>query len=134
MTTTRKPARGQPAARAAVAMGKATPAREPAREALTRERIARAALELIDAEGLEQCSMRRLGARLGVEAMALYHHFANKGELMDAVMDCLLDELELPPCDAMPPLERLRRFMESWRGVAIAHPPAYILMAGRRFN
>ena len=41
------------------------------REPLTRERIAQTALELIDEEGLENCSMRRLGARLGVEAMAL---------------------------------------------------------------
>jgi AcrR family transcriptional regulator len=104
------------------------------RDPLTRERIARAALELIDAEGLEHCSMRRLGARLGVEAMALYHHFAHKGELLDAVMDCLLDEIDLPPREAAPPMERLRRAMASWRAAAIAHPPAYILLAGRRFN
>jgi AcrR family transcriptional regulator len=135
MARARIPTRGKPAARArrrAVLASAAAP--ETAREPLSRERIARAALELIDAEGLEQCSMRRLGARLGVEAMALYHHFASKGELMDAVMDCLLDELELPPRDALAPLQRLRRFMESWRAVAIAHPPAYILLAGRRFN
>jgi AcrR family transcriptional regulator len=104
------------------------------REPLTRERIARAALELIDDEGLEACSMRRLGARLGVEGMALYHHFAHKGELMDAVMDCLLDEIDLPQRDAVLPLERLRRLLRSWRAVAVAHPPAFILLAGRRFN
>lgn len=109
-------------------------ARVPAPEPLTRERIVRAALELIDAEGLENCSMRRLGARLGVEAMALYHHLAHKGELLDGVMDCLLDEIDLPPRDAAPPMERLRRALKSWRAVAIAHPRAYILLAGRRFN
>ena len=47
------------------------------REPLSRERIAQAALALIDRVGVEGCSMRRLGAELGVEAMALYHHRAN---------------------------------------------------------
>jgi AcrR family transcriptional regulator len=109
--------------------------RDPApRAALTRDRIALAALALIDDEGLEGCSMRRLGARLGVEAMALYHHFPSKGELLDAVMDHLLDETELPPRGSAPPLERLRSFMRSYRGVAIHHPRAFILLAARRFN
>lgn len=118
-----------------VAPRRASGARAPApRGPLTRERIAQAALDLIDREGLEACSMRRLGAELGVEAMALYHHFAGKGELFDAVMDRLLDDVDLPPRGDVPPLERLRRAMRSWRAVAIAHPPAYILLAGRRFN
>jgi AcrR family transcriptional regulator len=101
---------------------------------LTRERIAQAALELIDEEGLENCSMRRLGARLGVEAMALYHHFAGKGELFDAVMDRLLEEVEVPPAGSMTGLQRLRRCISSWRAVALRHPHAFILLAGRRFN
>lgn len=103
------------------------------RLSLTRERIARAALELIDENGLDGCSMRQLGVRLGVEAMALYHHFPDKGELLDAVMDLLLDEVEVAPRDT-PPLERLRRCMQSYRGIAIRHPRAFILLATRRFN
>lgn len=110
--------------------GRARTARDP----LSRDRIADAALTLIDEEGLENCSMRRLGARLGVEAMALYHHFAGKGELMDAVMDRLLDEIDLPARESVAPLARLRRAVTSWRGVAIRHPRAYPLLAGRRFN
>lgn len=113
------------------------PHRKPARttrEPLSRERIAQVALELIDDEGLENCSMRRLGARLGVEAMALYHHFPAKGQLLDAVVDRLLDEMDLPPRDAEPPLERLRRAIVSWRAAATRHPPAYVLLAARRFN
>ena len=104
------------------------------REPLSRERIAQAALELIDEEGLDNCSMRRLGARLDVEAMALYHHFSNKGELLDAVMDRMVEELDLPPRGTLPPLERLRRCMASWRGAAIRHPRAFVVLAGRRFN
>lgn len=110
-----------------------THASEP-RTPLTRQRIAWGALELIDEAGLEHCSMRRLGSRLGVEAMALYHHFPGKGELLDAVMDCLLDEMDLPPRGDQPPLERLRRCIRSYRGIALRHPRAFILLAARRFN
>lgn len=111
---------------------KTSPSATPAREPLSRERIAREALKLIDEEGLEKCSMRRLGARLGVEAMALYHHFPSKGDLLDAVMDCLVAEVELPT--AGPPLERLRSSIRSYRACAIRHPPAFVLLAARRFN
>lgn len=105
-----------------------------ARGPLTRAAIADAALALIDAEGLEALSMRRLGAALGVEAMALYHHFASKGELLDAVQERLLDELDLPPRGSLPPLTRLRRMIASYRAIAVRHPPAFILLAARRFN
>ncbi len=105
-----------------------------ARGALTRAAIADAALALIDAEGLEALSMRRLGAALGVEAMALYHHFASKGELLDAVQERLLDELDLPPREGVAPLARLRRTITSYRAVAVRHPPAFALLAARRFN
>jgi len=101
---------------------------------LTREAVAEAALAQIDAKGLEGLSMRTLGAALGVEAMALYHHFPSKGELLDAVLERLLDEVELPPAGSMPPLDRLRRSVESYRQVAVRHPQAFILLAVRRFN
>lgn len=113
-----------------IAVATPTPPRQP----LTRERIADAALALIDEVGLEGFAMRPLGQRLGVEAMALYHHFPGKGELLDAVMDRLLDETELPPREAMPALDRLRRFVHSYRACAIRHPRAFLLLATRRFN
>jgi AcrR family transcriptional regulator len=56
------------------------------RPPLTRELIAEAALRLIDREGLAALTMRRVGAELGVEAMAIYHHIPNKESLVDAVM------------------------------------------------
>lgn len=101
---------------------------------LTRGVIVEAALAEIDAKGLERLSMRVLGAALGVEAMALYHHFPSKGELLDAVVERLLDEVNLPPAGAMPPVDRLRRCLESYRQVAVRHPQAFILLAVRRFN
>jgi AcrR family transcriptional regulator len=102
------------------------------RKPLSRRRIADEALTLIDEEGIEACSMRTLGRRLGVEAMAIYHHFKNKGELLDGVVERLVEELVLPESDA--PLERLRKNMCSFRAVAINHPRAFVLLAMRRFN
>ena len=78
--------------------------------------------------------MRRLGAALGVEAMALYHHFPTKGGLLDAVMDLMLDEQDLPPRGSVPPLDRVRRVMRSWWDTAVRHPRAFVLLAARRFN
>ena len=101
---------------------------------LTRESISATALQLIDKQGLEGLSMRRLGRELGVEAMAIYHHFKNKGELLEAVLERLLDEMEIPPRDRMPALDRLRVMFHSYRQLAVKHPNAFILLAYRRFN
>lgn len=64
---------------------------EAPREPLSRERIVAAALELIDDEGLDALTMRALGQRLGVEAMALYYYFPNKAALLEAVAAAGLD-------------------------------------------
>ncbi len=104
------------------------------REPLTRDRIVDAALQLVDSEGLEGLSMRRLGTALRVEAMAIYHHFANKGEVLDGVLERLVDEVVLPPKGSMPALERLRHFARSYRQMALRHPNAFILVPSRRFS
>ena len=92
------------------------------------------ALTLIDSLGLDGCSMRRIGQELGVEAMALYHHFKSKGELFDAVQELLIGEIELPDPASAPPLERIRLSMRSYRQIAVRHPRAFMLLAARRFN
>jgi AcrR family transcriptional regulator len=66
------------------------------REPLTRERVLHAALRLADEGGLESLSMRKLGQELGVEAMALYYHFANKDEVIDGIVDLVFAEIHLP--------------------------------------
>ncbi len=70
------------------------PKRRPA--ALSRDRIIDAALVLADRVGLEAVSMRRLGQQLGVEAMSLYNHVANKDAILDGIVDRVLAEVELP--------------------------------------
>lgn len=60
---------------------------------LSRERVCREALALVDEEGLAALSMRRLGARLGVEAMSLYRHVRDKADLLDAIHAAVLGDL-----------------------------------------
>src|SRR6059036_795279 len=62
------------------------------RARLTRDQVAAAALELLDREGLEALSMRRLAEELGVGTMTLYGYFRSKNELLDAVVDAAVAE------------------------------------------
>jgi AcrR family transcriptional regulator len=73
-----------------------TPATAEARLPLSRNRVLRAAVQLADAHGLEALSMRRLARELGVEAMSLYNHVANKDDLLDGIVDIAIAEIELP--------------------------------------
>jgi AcrR family transcriptional regulator len=88
---------------------------------LTRERVLDAAFAIADADGIEALSMRRLGQALGVEAMSLYNHVANKGELVAAMVDRVVNEFELP--DDEPPWdEAIRRCANSAHDVLLEHP------------
>jgi AcrR family transcriptional regulator len=80
--------------------GTSTTQQEQRRIPLTPERVLRTALELADQGGLESLSMRKLGQALGVEAMALYYHFANKERVLDGIVDLVFAEIELPEIGA----------------------------------
>jgi AcrR family transcriptional regulator len=73
-----------------------TAARLRGRQPLTRERVLDTALRLADQGGLEALSMRKLGQALGVEAMALYYHFANKERVLDGIVDLVFGEIDVP--------------------------------------
>lgn len=66
------------------------------RTPLKKEQIVRAAVKIADESGIEALSMRKLGTVLGVEAMALYHHFASKEVLIDYMVDSVHAEIEIP--------------------------------------
>jgi AcrR family transcriptional regulator len=66
------------------------------RRPLTKQRILEKAIAVADKDGIEALSMRKLGQALGVEAMSLYKHVANKGELVAAMVDSVVEEFELP--------------------------------------
>ena len=77
-------------------MATQTNKRTGARVPLTCERVLQSALGLADQGGIDSLSMRRLGQQLGVEAMALYYHFANKNEVLDGIVDLVFGEIDLP--------------------------------------
>jgi AcrR family transcriptional regulator len=63
---------------------------------LSKERVLRAAVEFADANGIEALSMRRLAKELGVEAMSLYNHVANKDEILSGIVEIVAGEVEVP--------------------------------------
>ena len=99
---------------------------------LTHENIRRAALELIDAEGLDAFSTRKLGAALGCEAMAIYWYYPSKDALLDAVVDELMSRVGVSKKER-DWVEALREIARAYRGLARKHPNAFPLIATRRF-
>lgn len=102
-----------------------------ARVPLTRPRVLAAALALIDREGVEGLSMRKLGAEAGVEAMSLYNHVTDKADVLDGVVALLWREIAagLPTSGSWQ--ERVRGLAAAVRGVAYRHPNAYRLLLTR---
>lgn len=88
---------------------------------LTRDKVLRVAVNLADESGIEALSMRVLGRQLGVEAMSLYNHVANKDDLLDGMVDLVIDEIELPSLDA-DWREAMRTRAYSARAVFTRHP------------
>lgn len=87
---------------------------------MTRERALAVAMQLADAGGLEELTMRSLAAALQVEAMSLYHHVPNKDAILDGMVDLVFEEIELPRMD-LPWREAIRRRMVSMRDVLLRH-------------
>lgn len=99
---------------------------------LTRTMIAQAALAMTDEVGLAGLSMRKLGASLGVEAMSLYHYVDNKDDLLDAVLEQLYLEIELPRGMSLEDWEESTRgALQSFHEVLLRHPAAFELFSSR---
>ena len=106
------------------------PSRRRRRRRLSRDRILEAAVSLIERDGPAALSMRRLGSELGVEGMALYHHFDGRDELLSAIGDRILE-----PLQRLESTENWRdacwRFATALRNVAVAHPATFRLLGLR---
>jgi AcrR family transcriptional regulator len=96
---------------------------------LTRELVLRRALEVVDREGLDALTMRRLGVELGVEAMAFYHHFGSKQGLLEGLVGLVLDEARADRPAARDPRAVLRNWAHSFRAAARRHPEVTRLFA-----
>ncbi|MEE1930101.1 TetR/AcrR family transcriptional regulator C-terminal domain-containing protein [Streptomyces sp. TRM 70351] len=110
--------------------GPAAGAEPGPRTPLTRERVLRTAVALADEAGAAALTMRKLAERLGVEAMSLYHHVANKDAILDGMVDTVFGEIELPSHDT-DWKTAMRRRACSVREVLLAHRWALGLMDSR---
>jgi AcrR family transcriptional regulator len=105
-------------------------AERPRREPLTRQRIIRAALGIMDREGLDAVTMRRIGRDLGVEAMSLYNHVRDKEDILDGICEEVLAEFRIPQVDSW--VEAARRGAREYRRLLLAHPNVITLMSERK--
>ncbi|MER5651379.1 TetR family transcriptional regulator [Streptosporangium sp. NPDC002524] len=111
---------------------------------LTTERVVAAAVEVLDAEGLDALTMRRVGARLGVAAMSLYRHVPNRDALLAGVVNHLFSQAVAEPDPESPEgpessegtegaegpwAEALTRFAVAYRRTLLLHPRAVPLLA-----
>jgi AcrR family transcriptional regulator len=97
---------------------------------LSKERVLGAAVALADAQGVEGLSMRKLAQELGVVPMALYKHVANKDELLDAMVDVVVGEID-PPAGGTDWKTAMRRRVLSARGALLRHPWTSRVMESR---
>ena len=97
---------------------------------LSRQRLVVEAIRLADREGVAGLSMRRLASTFGAGAMSLYHYVASKEELLDAMIDVVFEEIELPPQET-DWQSAMRRRSVSARQVLARHPWAIGLMESR---
>jgi AcrR family transcriptional regulator len=103
------------------------------RPGLTRERIVEAGLRVMDAEGVDAVSMRRLARELGVEAMSLYNHVRDKEDLLDGMVESIMASMPEPdePTDG-DWFAYGRRIAMDWRTMLRSHPGAIQLLAERK--
>ncbi|MCH0539504.1 TetR/AcrR family transcriptional regulator [Streptomyces sp. MUM 203J] len=110
----------------------------PRKPLLSRERIVAAAAALVDAEGLDAVSTRRLAAELGVSGPSLYNHFRTKDEILEAVADAVSARVDLSMFDEADPRDwrtALHDWAVSYRAALSAHPNIVPVLArgpGRR--
>ena len=100
------------------------------REPVTRERALMAAVAIADTDGIAALTMRRLAQDLGVEAMSLYHHVANKDEVLDGITDLVVGEIRVPP-RGTDWRTAMRARAISAHEVLLAHPWAAMMIMSR---
>lgn len=103
------------------------------RSPLSRGIVLRAALELVDADGLEALSMRRLGHRLDRDPMALYRYAANRDALLDGLTELVLDQWVIPEAEDAPAAwqDQLRQAAHRFRSLVLQHPHLVPLLVTR---
>jgi TetR/AcrR family transcriptional regulator, tetracycline repressor protein len=97
---------------------------------LSRDEIVRAALSIVDKDGLEALTMRRLGDVLKVEAMSLYGHVSSKDDLLDQLADRVVEDVVV--ATSSHPIDAAIELAHGFRDALIAHPNLLPVLARRR--
>ncbi len=111
-------------------MSQRTKTKSDIKTPLNRDRVLQAALALADQQGIDALTMRKLGEAVGVEAMSLYNHVANKSDLLDGLIDLVFGEIDFP-IDDPHWTSAMRRRAVSAREVLARHRWAIGLMQSR---
>lgn len=98
---------------------------------LDRQAVLEAALQLVDQDGLDALTMRRLAERLGVAPMALYNHVEGKDDLRDGIVGLVWEQVELPP-EGTSWEEVAEAIAQTVRQIAHRHPNVFPLQIGRQ--
>lgn len=98
---------------------------------LTRERIVEAAVALLDDEGMDRLTMRRLGERLGAGATTLYWHVATKDDVVDLAVDAIFGEARVPEATGRA-REDITALLDAWRAAMLRHPWSAAVPARQR--
>lgn len=99
---------------------------------LTREQIVSAAINIVDRDGLNALSMRKLATELGVGTMSLYYHVPDKSALYDLILDAGMQEVDLSADDPTQPVEtRVRSIAHALRDAVLRHPNAAVIAMTR---
>ncbi|HEY9635386.1 MAG TPA: TetR/AcrR family transcriptional regulator [Coleofasciculaceae cyanobacterium] len=91
-------------------------------ELLTRDRILKEALRLIDEHGVKALSMRRLATELGVDPMAIYHHLPGKQAILTGLIEIVFNEVQLPSTEYAAWQDQVRAFAQAYHRLTRAHP------------
>lgn len=109
--------------------------RNPRRGALSRERIVATAIAVVDQDGMQALSMRRLGQLLGVEGMAIYHHVNGREDLLEAMVEQVVSDVRVPPREPLGPADGWQAFLihvaHAIRTIAEDHPRLFPLVSTR---
>ncbi|UNM16257.1 TetR/AcrR family transcriptional regulator C-terminal domain-containing protein [Streptomyces formicae] len=101
---------------------------------MTRERIVGAALTIIDEEGVDALSMRRIAASLGVQAMSLYNHVRSKADILDGVTEFITTEMRMPRRMSGGWEDGIRSIAYAFRQASLRHPRACELVLMRQLS
>lgn len=104
------------------------------RTPLSRDRVLRAALKLVDRDGVDALTMRRLGRELGVEAMSLYSYVDSKEDLIEGVVEQVYREMPIIGPEPGPWQDRVRHHAATYRQILRKHPNVVALVSRRPLN